>query len=158
MPLDKVVNEVNATVRGWVCYFHYRNFSKTLQHVRGHVEQRLRTHLSKRHKVRNRKGGYARFGNSVPKDSGDIISIYSFVAVRVYTGVKSALSAIPATIQTLPVSYDFEDVRVMICRRLKNMSALFLAASFFATVRLGTKTKLEIPAMPVMKAAKRIFG
>ena len=63
MPLDRVVNEVNATIRGWVGYFHYRNCSKTLQHVRGHVEQRLRTHLSKRHKVRNRKEGYARFGN-----------------------------------------------------------------------------------------------
>ncbi|MDD2557696.1 MAG: group II intron maturase-specific domain-containing protein [Desulfuromonas sp.] len=65
MPLDKVVNEVNATVRGWIGYFHYRNCSKTLQHILGHVEQLLRTHLSKRHKVRNRKVGYARFGNSV---------------------------------------------------------------------------------------------
>ena len=63
MPLSKVVNEVNATVRGWIGYFHYRNCSKALQHVRGHVEQRLRTHLRKRHKVRNREEGYARFGN-----------------------------------------------------------------------------------------------
>ncbi|MCK4623592.1 MAG: group II intron reverse transcriptase/maturase [Desulfuromonadales bacterium] len=65
MPLDRVIREVNTTLRGWVGYFHVRNCSKTLQQVRGHVEQRLRTHLSKRHKVRNRKGGYARFGNSV---------------------------------------------------------------------------------------------
>jgi RNA-directed DNA polymerase len=63
MPLEWVVNEVNATVRGWVGYFHYRNSSRTLTHVRGHVEERLRTHLRKRHKVRDRKAGYVMFRN-----------------------------------------------------------------------------------------------
>ena len=51
MPLKWIVNEVNATVRGWVGYFHYRNSSRTLQKVRNHLEQRLITHLRKRHKV-----------------------------------------------------------------------------------------------------------
>jgi len=31
MPLDRVVREVNTTLRGWVSYFHVRNCSKTLQ-------------------------------------------------------------------------------------------------------------------------------
>jgi len=61
MPLEWVVNEVNATVRGWVGYFHYRNCSKAMGHIRRHVEERLITHLRKRHKVRDRKTGYARF-------------------------------------------------------------------------------------------------
>jgi hypothetical protein len=61
MPLDWIVNEVNATVRGWVGYFHYRNCSKAMGHIRRHVEERLITHLRKRHKVRDRKAGYARF-------------------------------------------------------------------------------------------------
>lgn len=61
MPLELVVNEVNATVRGWVGYFHYRNCSQTLGLVRNHVEQRLITHLRKRHKVRDRKAGYVKF-------------------------------------------------------------------------------------------------
>ncbi|TYO95745.1 group II intron reverse transcriptase/maturase [Geothermobacter ehrlichii] len=65
VPLERVINEVNSALRGWVGYFHIRNCSKTLEHVRGHVEQRLRTHLSKRHKVRDRRAGYARFGNGV---------------------------------------------------------------------------------------------
>ena len=52
-----VVNEVNATVRGWVGYFHYRNCSKALGQVRNHVEQRLITHLRKRHKVRDTEDG-----------------------------------------------------------------------------------------------------
>lgn len=63
MPLEWVVNEVNTTVRGWVGYFHYRNCSRTLGLVRHHVEQRLITHLRKRHKVRDRKAGHLRFPN-----------------------------------------------------------------------------------------------
>ncbi|MRR58402.1 MAG: hypothetical protein EG824_09350 [Deltaproteobacteria bacterium] len=58
-----VVNEVNTTVRGWVGYFHYGNCSKTLTHLKGHVEERLRTHLRKRHKVKDRGIGFARFSN-----------------------------------------------------------------------------------------------
>jgi group II intron reverse transcriptase/maturase len=65
VPLDSVVKEVNSTLRGWVGYFHVHNCSKALEHVRGHAEQRLRIHLSKRHKVRDRGAGYARFGNGV---------------------------------------------------------------------------------------------
>ena len=61
MPLEWIVKEVNATVRGWVGYFHYRNCSKAMGHIRHHVEERLITHLRKRHKVRDRKAGYARF-------------------------------------------------------------------------------------------------
>lgn len=60
-PLAWVVNEVNATVRGWVGYFYYRNCSKTLTRLKSHVEERLRTHLRKRHKVRERKAGYVLF-------------------------------------------------------------------------------------------------
>jgi group II intron reverse transcriptase/maturase len=61
MPMDWIVKEVNATVRGWVGYFHYRNCSKTMTHLRAHVEQRMMTHWRKRHKVRDRNTGYARF-------------------------------------------------------------------------------------------------
>ena len=63
MPIECVVKEVNATVRGWVGYFHYRNCSKTLALVKSHVEQRLTTHLRKRHKVRDWKTGYIKFPN-----------------------------------------------------------------------------------------------
>lgn len=65
LPLEGIVEDVNETVRGWVNHFHFRNCSKVLEHVRSHVEERLRTHLRKRHKVRDRRTGYARFGNRV---------------------------------------------------------------------------------------------
>ncbi|MBK5276191.1 MAG: group II intron reverse transcriptase/maturase [Desulfuromonadales bacterium] len=63
MTLEWIVKEVNATVRGWVGYFHYRNCSKALGQIRSHVEERLITHLRKRHKIRNRNAGYVRFPN-----------------------------------------------------------------------------------------------
>ena len=62
-PLEKVVTEVNATVRGRVGYFHFKNCSKVLTHLKGHVEERLRTHLRKRHKIKDRGTGFARFSN-----------------------------------------------------------------------------------------------
>lgn len=64
-PLAWVVRELNATVRGWVGHYHYRNCSTALTRLRHHVEERLRTHLRKRHKVKARAAGYARFDNSV---------------------------------------------------------------------------------------------
>ena len=63
LPLATIIGQVNETVRGWVGYFHYGNCAKTLLHLRGHMEQRVRTHLCKRHKVRNRATGYTRFPN-----------------------------------------------------------------------------------------------
>jgi len=60
-PLEDVVGNVNKTLRGWVAYFHYRNCSKELTKVKTHAEQRLRTHLRRRHKVRRRVSGYGRF-------------------------------------------------------------------------------------------------
>jgi group II intron reverse transcriptase/maturase len=65
MPLEWLVNELNATVRGWVGYFHYRNCAKSLTNVRRHVEERLRIHLRKRHKVRDMKAGYVKFRNRI---------------------------------------------------------------------------------------------
>ncbi len=62
-PLSLVVNEVNATLRGWVGYFHYRNCSKSLAHLQGHVEERLRTHLRRRHKIKKRGEGYVLYKN-----------------------------------------------------------------------------------------------
>jgi RNA-directed DNA polymerase len=65
VPIERVMWEVNATVRGWVGYFHFKNCSKAMEHVRAHVENRLRTHLRKRHKIKDRDTGLARFGNRV---------------------------------------------------------------------------------------------
>jgi hypothetical protein len=63
IPLGMLINEVNIMTCGWVGYFHKRNCSKALCGVRWHLEERVRTHLRKRHKVRDRETGYVRFTN-----------------------------------------------------------------------------------------------
>ncbi len=59
--LDKIVGEVNRSLRGWVNYFNYRNSTQAMEKVKLHAEQRLRTHLTKRHKVKDRGIGEGRF-------------------------------------------------------------------------------------------------
>jgi group II intron reverse transcriptase/maturase len=61
VPLDQVVTELNTSLRGWVGYFHHRNSSNVFRHVRMQVEERLRTHLRRRHKLHSRAAAYARF-------------------------------------------------------------------------------------------------
>jgi group II intron reverse transcriptase/maturase len=62
-PLVKIVSKVNATVRGWVGYFHFKNCSNVLTQLRRHVEERLQTHLRRRHKIRARGTAYAKFNS-----------------------------------------------------------------------------------------------
>lgn len=65
MPLPAIVQRLNQSLRGWSGYFYYRNSTKVFGKVRWHAEERLRTHLRKRHKVRIRYFGYTRFPNNV---------------------------------------------------------------------------------------------
>ena len=60
-PFGVIVADVNATVRGWVGYFHFRSCSKVLAQLKTHVEERLQTHLRKRHKIKDRGTGNAKF-------------------------------------------------------------------------------------------------
>ena len=60
-PLGKILTDVNATVRGWVGYFHFRSCGKVLLQLKRHVEERLQTHLRKRHKIKDRGTGNAKF-------------------------------------------------------------------------------------------------
>ena len=59
--LEDIVGNVNRSLRGWVNYFHYRNSSLIMGKVRSHAEERLRTHLMKRHKVKGKGAGLRRF-------------------------------------------------------------------------------------------------
>ena len=61
VPLGDVVRNMNASLRGWVGYFHYRNSSKVLGRVKTQAEERLRTHLMKRHRVSDRGTALKRF-------------------------------------------------------------------------------------------------
>ena len=65
MPLPMLMERLNQTLRGWTSYFHYRNSTQVLKMVKWHAEERLRTHMRKRHKIKFRAGGYERFPSRV---------------------------------------------------------------------------------------------
>jgi len=59
--LSDIVGSVNRSLRGWANYFHYRNSSLAMRKVRQHAEDRMRIHLMRRYKIRNRKVALCRF-------------------------------------------------------------------------------------------------
>ena len=58
---ERIVGQVNHSLRGWVNYFHYRNSNQAMDKLKTHAERRLRTHLMNRHKVKDRGIGEGRF-------------------------------------------------------------------------------------------------
>ncbi len=84
IPLGDLVANVNRSLRGWVNYFHYRNSSDMMSKVRNHAEDRLRTHLRKRHQIRNRKVGLVRFPRR------DLYERYGLYKPPMEAGWKSA--------------------------------------------------------------------
>lgn len=84
MPLNDIVRNVNRSLRGWANYFHYRNSSLAMSKVRTHAENRLRTHLMKRHKIKNRGTGLRRF------PPADLYERYGLYQVSTGAGWRSA--------------------------------------------------------------------
>lgn len=84
IPLGDIVGSVNRSLRGWANYFHYRNSSLAMSKVRNHAEDRLRTHLMKRHKVKDRGTGLRRF------PSTDLYGRYGLYKVPAVAGWRSA--------------------------------------------------------------------
>ena len=84
IPMEDIVGSMNATLRGWANYFHYRNSSRVLEKVKTHAEERLRTHLMKRHNVKDRGTGMGRF----PRQQ--LYTHYGLYKVPTTAGWKSA--------------------------------------------------------------------
>jgi RNA-directed DNA polymerase len=59
----EVVTELNASLRGWTGYFHYRNSTNVFRNAKMQIEERLRTHQRRRHKIKSRGAAYDRFPN-----------------------------------------------------------------------------------------------
>lgn len=65
VPMPEVIGELNRTLRGWANYFHHRNCTKALSKVKMHVEERVRAHLRRRHKLVSRAQAYQHFPGQV---------------------------------------------------------------------------------------------
>jgi group II intron reverse transcriptase/maturase len=68
VPMPRLIAEVNQVLRGWSGYFHYGNCTKVLGRVRWFTEERVRTQLRERHKVRTRWRGWQRFTHAYIHD------------------------------------------------------------------------------------------
>lgn len=84
IPIKDIVGSMNASLRGWSGYFHYRNSSGVLEKVKTHAEERLRKHLMKRHKVKDRGIGLGRF------PSQQLYTKYGLYKVPTKAGWKTA--------------------------------------------------------------------
>ena len=82
--LGDIVGSVNRSLRGWANYFCYRNSSLAMSKVKNHAEERLRTHLMKRHKVKDRGIGLGRF------PSHELYGRYGLYKVSTVAGWRSA--------------------------------------------------------------------
>jgi RNA-directed DNA polymerase len=61
VPIDDIVKNLNAMVRGWSNYFHYGHGHQKIKQVKYYMEESLRSQLRYRHKVKNRGASYHRF-------------------------------------------------------------------------------------------------
>lgn len=88
IPLKDLVGSVNASLRGWSNYFHYRHSSAAMKKVKTHTEERLRIHLMKRHKVSDRGTGLLRF------PTRQLYDRYGLYKVPLKAGWKSAHASV----------------------------------------------------------------
>jgi len=88
IPLPAIVGSLNASLRGWCGYFNYRNSSLAMLKVKTHAEARLRTHLMRRHKVKDRRIGFGQF----PGDQ--LYARYGLYKVSTKAGWKSAHASV----------------------------------------------------------------
>ncbi len=82
--LEQIVGNVNRSLTGWANYFRYRNSNQVMEKVKTHAEQRLRMHLMKRHKVKDRGIGEGRF------PSVDLYWRYGLTKIPTAAGWRSA--------------------------------------------------------------------
>jgi hypothetical protein len=65
---------------------------------------------------------------------------------------------IEEAIRSTKQSYNLKDIRVLTYRRLCNLTALVLAASYFAAVHLGDRLRLAVLTRRVPQVARRFYG
>jgi group II intron reverse transcriptase/maturase len=82
VPMPRLIAEVNEVLRGWSGYFHYGHCTKVFGRVRWFTEERIRTQLRERHKVRTRWRGWQRFPHAYIYDRLGLFKLPSIAGWR----------------------------------------------------------------------------
>jgi len=84
-PMPELIQQINATLAGWVNYFRVGNASRAFSEVRDYVEMKIRTLLTRRKRRRKSSVGWRRWSNEYLYD---VLGLYWDWKVRRLPGVE----------------------------------------------------------------------
>jgi hypothetical protein len=82
MPMPRLIAKANQVLRGWSGYFHYGHCAKVFGRVRWFPDERVRTQLRERYKVRTRWRGGQRFTHALIHDRFELVKLRSTAGWR----------------------------------------------------------------------------
>jgi RNA-directed DNA polymerase len=85
-PMPTVVQQINATLAGWVNYFRVGNASRAFSQVRDYVEMKIRTLLTRRKRRRKSSVGWRRWSNEYLYD---VLGLYGDWKIQPLPGVET---------------------------------------------------------------------
>ena len=85
LPKEVAVARLNTALRGWVNYFYYRHCTKAFAHLKNYTEERVRTYLSRKHRLRGR--GYSKYPNAYLYGN---LGLYRIPTTAPWTQAKAA--------------------------------------------------------------------
>jgi RNA-directed DNA polymerase len=85
-PMPTVVQQINATLAGWVNYFRVGNASRAFSEVRDYVEMKIRTLLTRRKRRRKSSVGWRRWSNEYLYD---VLGLYWDWKIQPLPGVET---------------------------------------------------------------------
>lgn len=84
-PLPKVVEQINASLAGWVHYFRVGNSSRAFSEVRDYTEMKVRNLLTRRKRRRKTSIGWRRWSNEYLYD---VLGLYWDWKIQPLPGVE----------------------------------------------------------------------
>jgi group II intron reverse transcriptase/maturase len=85
-PMPTVVQQINATLAGWVNYFRVGNASRAFSEVRDYVEMKIRTLLTRRKRRRKSSVGWRRWSNEYLYN---VLGLYGDWKIQPLPGVET---------------------------------------------------------------------
>jgi RNA-directed DNA polymerase len=96
-PMPAVVQQINATLAGWVNYFRVGNASRAFSEVRDYVERKIRTLLTRRKRRRKSSVGWRRWSNEYLYD---VLGLYWDWKIQPLPGVETLTGKSSSTEKT----------------------------------------------------------